>query len=250
MTTQQIYALFAMLTASALAGLIFYCIGLRTGRGTGYQLGRESAAIHWRKLLKAKQEANNELREHLSNRSSELLTARENLITEAESHRQQLTSLRGHMHEQENDREGIIRDLLEELQHEAANRLTNDDWLNLKLAAKQLGVAANQFDRSGSNKVNQAAQARTFITALAERVKTLLDQPPRLCGMAEHGITDTALIEWLDRNATYNADNECAELRFAVNSPLDGVEHVREALTLAVKQQQIDDYGIEMGAAA
>ena len=40
----------------------------------------------------------------------------------------------------ENDRENVIRNLLEELQHETANRLTTDDWLNLKLAAKQLGM--------------------------------------------------------------------------------------------------------------
>lgn len=189
LTPPQIYGFFAMLTASALAGLIFYCIGLRTGRSAGYELGRETAARHWRKLLKARTQSADELREHLDNRCRELLTARENLITEADSHRLQLAKLHAQMREQENDREGVIRDLLDELQHEIANRLTTDDWLNLKLAAKQLGIAAHQHARSGSAKTNQAEQAQACITALAARVKTFLDQPPRVAQMCEHGIT-------------------------------------------------------------
>lgn len=240
LTTPQIYGFFATLTAAAIAGLIFYCIGLRTGRGAGYELGRESAAMHWRKLLKAKQEANAELHEQLANRGRELLTARANLITEAESHKQQLAKLRTHMHFTENDREGVIRDLLEELQHETTNRLTTDDWLNLKLAAKQLGIAAHQHARSGSTKTNQPAQAQACITALAERVKNILDQPPRLCAMADYCITDTDIIEWLNTNGDYWAEIDNATLRFDVNSPEEGFEHLRNVLTLAIQQKQSD----------
>lgn len=86
LTTPLINGFFAMLTAAALAGLIFYCIGLRTGRGAGYELGRETSAKHWRKLLQAKRESNDDLREQLDRRSRELMALRDNFQAEADDH--------------------------------------------------------------------------------------------------------------------------------------------------------------------
>ncbi len=250
LTTPQIYAIFAMLTTSALAALIFYCIGLRTGRGAGYELGRESATTHWRKLLDAKREANDELHERIAalrKRVNAEEAVTEKVIADCGG---QIAALKREMHAAENDREGVIRDLTAALLDEYAKRLQQDDWLNLKLAAKQLGQAAQQFTRSGSTKTNQAAIAQASINALADRVKAIVDQPPRLCEHATDAITDTDLIEWLDREATYNGELEYGELRFNVVLPVYGFEHARDVLTLAVKQQRQRDYGQAMGAAA
>lgn len=241
MTTPQIYALFAMLTAAAIAGLIFYCIGLRTGKGAGYELGHQTAKTYWKKILAVHCTQLAEARDLLDARTREMATLRQCIEQETADHNAAMAKLKQQMHFAENDRENVIRDLLEELQHEQANRLTTDDWLNLKLAAKQLGIAANTFTRSGSNKTNQAAQAHAFITALAERVKTILDQPPRNAQMCEHGITDSDLIEWLNTNADTYLDLDTCMLRFTVraNKPIDELT-ARDLLTLASQQMQVD----------
>ncbi|WAC45606.1 hypothetical protein OU997_05385 [Pseudomonas sp. SL4(2022)] len=240
MTTPQIYGLFAMLTVAAIAGLIFYCIGLRTGKGAGYELGHQTAKNYWKKIVCNARSQLGEARDLLDARTREMATLRQCIEQETADHTAAVAKLKQQMHFAENDRENVIRDLTEELMRQYANRLTNDDWLNLKLAAKQLGIAANTFTRSGSNKTNQAAQAHAFITALAERVKTILDQPPCTAQMCEHGITDTDIIEWLNTNADCWAEIDNATLRFDVNSPEEGFEHLRDVLTLAIQQKLAD----------
>lgn len=240
LTTPQIYGFFAMLTAAAIAGLIFYCIGLRTGKGAGYELGHQTAKNYWKKIVCTARSQLGEARDLLDARTREMATLRQCIEQETADHAAAMARLKQQMHFAENDRENVIRDLLEELQHETANRLTTDDWLNLKLAAKQLGIAAHQHARSGSAKTNQAAQAQACISAMAERIKAILDQPKRTCQMCDHGITDTDIIEWLNTNGDYWAEIDNATLRFDVNSPEEGFEHLRDVLTLAIQQKQAD----------
>lgn len=242
LTTQQLYAIFAMLTVAAIAGLVFYCVGLRTGKGAGYELGHQTAKNYWKKIVASARAQLGDARDLLDARTREMATLRQCIEQETAEHEATMAKLKKHMHFTENDRENVIRDLLEELQHVNANRLTTDDWLNLKLAAKQLGIAAHQHARSGSAKTNQPAQAQACITALAERVKTILDQPPRLCAMAEYCITDTDIIEWLNTNGDYFAELETGSVRFDVNSPEDGFEHLRDVLLMAIQQKLHDTH--------
>ena len=161
-----------------------------------------------------------------------------------------MSKLRQCLGEEQADHDKLTKHLQQALAREVANRLTHDDWLMLKLAAKQLGIVAGQFTKSGSNKTNQAALAQSRIHDIADRVKEALDEAPLLLSPAEHGMSDTDLIEWLDKEATYHGELEYGELRFSVVSPPEGFEHTRDVLTLAVQQQRQRDYGQAMGAAA
>jgi oligoribonuclease NrnB/cAMP/cGMP phosphodiesterase (DHH superfamily) len=49
---------------------------------------------------------------------------------------------------------------------------------------------------------------------------------------------DTEIIEWLNTNATYNADFEVGTINFEVDSPQEGFEHLRDVLMLAIQQQR------------
>lgn len=243
MTTPQIYGLFAMLTVAAIASLIFYCIGLRTGKGAGYELGHQTAKTYWKKILAARCSQLAEARDLLDARTREMATLRQCIEQETADHTAAMAKLKQQMHFAENDRENVIRNLLAELQHETANRLTTDDWLNLKLAAKQLGIAAHQHARSGSAKTNQAAQAQACITAMAERVKTILDQPPRTAQLCEHGITDSDLIEWLNTNAVHYIP-DLSMVQIEMPTPQAAATtwppHLRDLLVAAIQQQKQD----------
>lgn len=246
-TTPQIYSIFAALSCAAVAGFIFYCIGLRTGKAAGYELGHNVAKNYWRKIVCNVRSTLGETRDLLDARTREMAALRQSIEQETADHAATLAKLREHMHFTENDRENVIRDLLAALQEESSKRLTSDDWLTLKLAAKQLGIAAHQVARSGTSKTNQAALAQAQINALAERVKAILDQPPRLCEYDYQGITDTDLIEWLDRTAVtgINPDEGLATITFnAYGSELP--EHLRDLLTKAkVDSDDIDRHGAE-----
>ncbi|WP_457978119.1 hypothetical protein L0Y47_21555 [Ectopseudomonas composti] len=233
-TTAQIYSIFAALSCAAVAGFIFYCIGLRTGKAAGYEQGHNVAKNYWRKIVGNVRADLGEARDLLDARTREMAALRQSIELETADHAATLAKLREHMHFAENDRENVIRDLLAALNEETAKRLTSDDWLTLKLAAKQLGIAAHQVARSGTSKTNQPALAQAQINALAERVKAILDQPPRLCDYDYQGITDTDLIEWLDRTAVtgINPDEGLATITFnAYGSELP--EHLRDLLTKA-----------------
>lgn len=246
-TTAQIYSIFAALSCAAVAGFIFYCIGLRTGKAAGYEQGHNVAKHYWRKIVGNVRADLGEARDLLDARTREMAALRQSIEQETADHAATLAKLREHMHFAENDRENVIRDLLADLQEESSKRLTSDDWLTLKLAAKQLGIAAHQVARSGTSKTNQAALAQAQINALAERVKAILDQPPRLCEYDYQGITDTDLIEWLDREATVDFDLETCTLRFASYPAGEtGIEHVRDLLTKAkTDSDDIDQHGAE-----
>lgn len=161
MTTPQIYGLFAMLTVAAIAGLIFYCIGLRTGRAAGeakgFDDGRATARTYWKGIIRNIREAHTSTDKGL---------------------RAQIDNLKHEMKVAETDREGVILNLLQELEEEAAQHLTEEDLLQIQLAAKQLSIAAKQHERSGSTKANQPALARDQLNAIAARIRQQLDQAP------------------------------------------------------------------------
>ncbi|WP_079201139.1 hypothetical protein [Pseudomonas sp. CC6-YY-74] len=234
LTTPQLYALFAIAACVAMLIGITYCTGLRTGRRAADRL------IH--KLEKINSATSNSL----AKRTADLIETNRKL----DAREAALSKLRQCLREEQCDHDNVTKQLREDLNREVANRLTHDDWLMLKLAAKQLGIVAEQFTKSGSNKTNQAELAQTRIHDIADRVKEALDEVPLLLSPAEHGISDTDLIEWLDKEATYHGELEYGELRFSVISPPEGFEHTRDVLTLAAQQQRQRDYGQAMGAAA
>jgi len=234
LTTPQIYALFAIAVSIIVLIGITYCAGLRTGSRTADQLIRKLEKI------------NGATSNSLAKRTADLIETNRKL----DAREAALSKLRQCLREEQCDHDTVTKQLQVDLNRETANRLTHDDWLMLKLAAKQLGIVAGQFTKSGSNKTNQAALAQARITDIASRVKEALDEPPRLCNPVTWGITDTDLIEWLDSEATYHGELEYGELRFSVASPPQGFEHTRDVLTLAVQQQRQRDYGQAMGAAA
>lgn len=53
-----------------------------------------------------------------------------------------------------------------------------------------------------------------------------------------HGLTDTDLIEWLDRNADYWGELESGTIRFTVDGPTAGFKHLRDIINLAIAQQK------------
>lgn len=246
-TTAQVYGIFAALSCAAFSGILFYCLGLRNGNAAGYELGRSTAKTYWINRISHIRSDLGEARDLLDARTREMAALRQSIEQETADHAATVAKLREHMHFTENDRENVIRDLLAALQEESTKRLTSDDWLTLKLAAKQLGIAAHQIARSGTSKTNQAALAQSQVNTLAERVKAILDQPPRLCEYDYQGITDTDLIEWLDREATVDFDLETCTLRFASYPAGEaGINHVRELLTKAkTDSDDIDQHGAE-----
>ena len=235
MTTPQTYALFAMLTCAIILIGISYCAGLKTGKESGYKDGRSTASTYWRGILADCRPKLTSALQALDMREHELAAARKNLHAEFADHTR------------------VEQQLLSQLETAEAKGLTQDDYLTLKLAAKQLGTASAQFIKSGSNKINQAGLAQTRLNEVADRLYAALSTEPLQCKPVSDAvelITDTTLIEWLDKEASYNGEEESGELRFPVTSPHEGFEHVRDVLRLAIQQQRTADYGIAIGVAA
>jgi hypothetical protein len=165
MTTPQIYALFAMIICMIILIGITYCAALKTGKAAG-----EKARQHLRNNLRAihadYQQQNTELAstlQILDMRERELATARKNLKTEFDDHTR------------------VEQMLFKQLTEAKTKGLTTEDYLTLKLAAKQLGTAAAQFIKSGSNKINQARLAQTRLNDVADRLQAALTTPAETC---------------------------------------------------------------------
>ena len=212
LTTPQIYAIFAMLTTSALAALVFYSIGLRTGRGAGYELGRESATTHWRKLLDAKRDSNAELREQLDRRGREAMTLRDNIKAEAAEH-----AKAEHL-------------LLQRLA--AAAPLSEEDLAVLLAVAEKLGLAADTFaDLSSHDHARFSRHLQAQVLDIAARVKhAQANAQPH---------PDSELLDWLDENALVHFDPETAELRFPTYHPEEsGYDTLRDLLREAIANNE------------
>lgn len=237
MTTPQIYALFAMIACVIILIGITYCIGLKTGK---------AASVETRKALN---EALRAIRACKRDQAIELASTLQTL----DMRERELGTLRKNMTDEFDDHTRVEQLLLSQLETAKAKGLTQDDYLTLKLAAKQLGTAAAQFIKTGSNKINQAWLAQERLNDVANRLHAALNTEPLKCKPvtdAAELITDTDLVEWLDKYASYNGDEESGKLRFPVTSPPEGFEHVRDVLHLAIQQQRTDDYGTTIGKAA
>jgi excisionase family DNA binding protein len=114
-----------------------------------------------------------------------------------------------------------------------------------EVAAKLLGISVRTLAAWRSHR--RTSKSLPFVkvgSAVRYRVEDieawLAQSSPALPNLAQARAfepSDTDLIEWLDRNADYWADSEGGTLRFTVDSPIDGFEHVRDVIKLAIAQQ-------------
>lgn len=213
MTTPQIYGLFAMLTAALIAGIIFYCIGLRTGQAAGYELGRETSGRYWRKLLKAKTAVVEDLATTADIRLRELLTQRDNLKAEAADHAQ------------------VERGLLQRLA--AAAPLSDEDLAVLLAVANKLDLAADTF--AGLNSHDHAR----FSRQLQAQVLDMLDRL-KLAQANTKPHPDSELIEWLNENGVHY-DPDMSLVQIEMPTPLSAATtrppHLRELLRGGIERQ-------------
>ena len=220
-TTAQIYGIFAALSCAAVAGFIFYCIGLRTGKAAGYEQGRETSANNWRKLLDSKRIKLEEATTNAGNRLRELLALRENIKAEAEDHAK------------------VERGLLNRLA--AAAPLSDEDHAVLIAVVAKLELAADTF--AGLNAHDHARFSRHLqaqVLDMAERIKkSQANAQPH---------PDSELIDWLDENACVHFDLETAELRFQA-FPTNWIPFVDDLRTLLrqakADSEDIDQHGAE-----
>lgn len=225
--THQIYALFAILAGTAVVIGLSYCAGLRTGRAAGYEQGRETAARYWKALVKTMRGDQAELRGML---------AREEQHTD--SIRSQLNTLRTALHQEQSDNVNIVRDLLEELERERANSLTLADHQTLTHAALQLGNAAALIRRIAPKSAKEATEAQHQVNEIAGRVHAAATAPKLMAQMADSCITDTDLIDWLDKHSACCGNADSVVLEFPVIAPAGGLPHLRDIFELAVNQQR------------
>ncbi len=113
-----------------------------------------------------------------------------------------------------------------------ANPFTAADRITLQATASQLDLAAETYTGLlASDQARFARQMQQRVLELAERLHTTL-------AAADIPDADRDLIEWLDKHATYWADNdETGELRFPINNNPEGYPHMRNLLSAAVAQQ-------------
>ncbi|MCY1533645.1 hypothetical protein D9M68_689850 [compost metagenome] len=142
----------------------------------------------------------------------------------------EIRALRLNIEQETSDHQDVERILREELAEARAYALTHDDLQALIKASRQLGLAAQQFARSGSTKTNHAALHRDALSALAAKVQGAID--------SGHTHPDTLLIEWLDREGQLWADEESANIRFLLLGGAVGNAHIRETLKLAKQQSE------------
>lgn len=214
MTTPQIYGLFAMLTAAAIAGLIFYCIGLRTGR--------QAAA----NIIEALEESRTNLDTFLTSRTAELIEVKRTL----DAREGALSKLRQSLIEEQRDHGEVERGLLNRLA--SVCRLTAEDHAVLVAMAAKLGLAADTF--AGLNAHDHAKAARLFQAQaldMADRIqKAIASQQPH---------PDSELIDFLEEEATIDFDLEACTLRFFAAAGTEiGITSIRDLLRNASADSQ------------
>ncbi|MDH0097491.1 hypothetical protein N7333_12995 [Pseudomonas sp. GD04158] len=176
LTTPQIYGIFAALSCAAIAGFIFYCIGLRAGRDAGEKQGRETAAKHCKAIVHPLREALAEHRDLLDARTREAMTLRANIKAEADDHGK------------------VERGLLNRLA--AAAPLSDEDHAVLLAVANKLELAAGTFAGLGSHD-----HAR-FSRHLMAQVLDIADRIKKAQANTQPH-PDSELIEWLNDNAVH-----------------------------------------------
>lgn len=224
----HILNILALIAIFAVIGLLYwrgYMSGRKDGTDEGYAAGRsagKSAAFA---------EAGERVRQY-RNDAEQLKSLRE---IERREHRAAL--------------EAIMLDCDERicLFARRANPFSEGDQAVLSAIASELELAASTFD--GLKSPDHARFRRTLqqnALNMIERLRAALAYSAATPAHFEH--PDTALIEWLNKEASYHGNEETGELRFLVTSPTEGFEHVRDVLRLAIRQQQTHEAGQEVMA--
>lgn len=208
LSTTQLIAAAVIIAFTLIALGVASWIGHRAGNAKGYELGRLTATNYWRPLLDQRRDERDEAQHLVDCRTRELMALRANVRIEGDEHT------------------ATVRDLHRRLA--SAGGISEEDRATLLAVAEKLLLAANTW--AGLRAHDQAQAARFFsayVSELAGRCQTSLQNHP-----------DTDLIEWLDREASFNADFECAELRFMVTTSPDGHAHVRDVIRRAMRQAE------------
>src|SRR5690606_34334829 len=153
-----------------------------------------------------------------------------------ESLRTRADTLRTALHQEQAEHNTIVQDLLDELQRVRGNSLTLDDCQALRRAARLLGYAAETTRKSGLARTNHAAEAQSQVTDISDRLHTALTAPKLMAQMADSCITDTDMIEWLEREAACHSEFETCEVRFPVAMPEEALPSLRDILQLVIEQ--------------
>lgn len=151
-TTAQIYSIFAALSCAAIAGFIFYCIGLRAGRDAGEKQGKAEALAACEELLQYRMAQAQDMRSQLDARTREAMTLRNNIKAEAEDHAK------------------VERGLLNRLA--AAAPLSDEDHAVMLAVGAKLELAAGTFAGLGSHDHARFSRHLTAqVLDIADRIK-------------------------------------------------------------------------------
>ncbi|MCP1647261.1 hypothetical protein [Pseudomonas nitroreducens] len=213
LSTTQIIAAVVILAFMAITAGLAYWAGHTNGSSTEYQHGRIHKGLELQAERPRIEEELAEIQRLVDCRTRELMALRANVRIEGDEHT------------------ATVRDLHRRLA--SAGGISEEDRATLQAVAEKLLLAANTW--AGLRAHDQAQAARIFsayVAELAERCPSALQDPP-----------DTDLIEWLDREASFNADFECAELRFMVTTNPEGHTHLRDVIRRAMRQAEEIEQG-------
>lgn len=186
-TNAQIYGIFAALSCAAIAGFIFYCIGLRAGRDAGENQGKEQARAACEEVLQHRIAEAEDLRSQLYARTREAMTLRNNIKAEAEDHAK------------------VERGLLNRLA--AAAPLSDEDHAVMLAVGAKLELAAGTFAGLGSHDhAHFSRHLMAQVLDIADRIKKAQ------ANTQAH--PDSELIDWLDTYAGISLDFQTANLYF------------------------------------
>ena len=213
LTTPQIYGIFAALSCAAIAGFIFYCIGLRAGRDAGEKQAKEQARAACEELLQHRIAEAEDLRSQLDARTREAMTLRNNIKAEAEDHAK------------------VERGLLNRLA--AAAPLSDEDHAVMLAVGAKLELAAGTFAGLGSHD-----HAR-FSRHLVAQVLDIADRIKKAQANAQPH-PDTELIEWLNDHAVhYIPDMSLVQIEMPtlLSAADTWPPHLRQMLRAGIEKQ-------------
>lgn len=217
LTTPQIYGIFAALSCAAIAGFIFYCIGLRAGRDAGEQQGKEQARAACEELLQHRIAEAEDLRSQLDARTREAMSLRNKIKAEAEDHAK------------------VERGLLNRLA--AAAPLSDEDHAVMLAVGAKLELAAGTFAGLGSHD-----HAR-FSRHLMAQVLDIADRIKKAQANAQPH-PDSELIEWLNDHAVHYIP-DMSLVQIEMPTPLSTSDtwqpHLRQLLRAGIERLDSDE---------
>lgn len=213
LTTPQIYGIFAALSCAAVAGFIFYCIGLRAGRDAGEKQGKEQARAACEEVLQHRIAEAEDLRSQLDARTREAMTLRNNIKAEAEDHAK------------------VERGLLNRLA--AAAPLSDEDHAVMLAVGAKLELAAGTFAGLGSH--DHARLSRHLMA----QVLDIADRIKKAQANAQPH-PDSELIEWLnDHTVHYIPDMSLVQIEMPtlLSAADTWPPHLRQMLRAGIEKQ-------------